>query len=178
MSALFDRTRKNQHRLDCLDRRKSCDARQHVGDIAESFALARAHAHVSEPTRYLLPHDLVAEAGQVGPVWNLETDADGYRQQEQEKRQPIFTKSFPGEKQQEPRRRGRPRSLPGCRGVGVGLRENRRARWRQNTIGWVWQGLQGLWPSRCDVRANSLERVPFSRRNSSKSITIDPDTKC
>jgi hypothetical protein len=80
MSAASDGAWKNQDWLDCLDRRKTRDARHHVGDVEKPLAMARAYAHLPEPTRHLLPHDFISEASQVGAVGDLESDPDGYRQ--------------------------------------------------------------------------------------------------
>jgi hypothetical protein len=51
-----------------------------------------------EPARHFLSHNLVAEASQVGAVWDLEPDPDGYRQQEQNERKSIFSECLPREK--------------------------------------------------------------------------------
>jgi hypothetical protein len=113
------------------------DARHHGADVCKSFTLARAHAHMPEPARNFLSHNLLAEACQVGPVWDLEPNPDGYCQQEEKKRKPVFAECLPREKEEEAQRNASPFGQVGSSGKLLGPRGIRGARSLGGILGGV-----------------------------------------
>ena len=117
------------------------DTRQHGADVPKSFTLARANAHMPEPARNFLSHNLLAEASQVGAVWDLEPNPDGYCQQEKKQRQPVFAECLPREKEEEAQRNARAFGEFGCGAWRLGPLSNGDARGLDGILGGVRQGL-------------------------------------
>ena len=117
------------------------DTRQHGADVPKSFTLARANAHMPEPARNFLSHNLLAEACQVGAVWDLEPNPDGYSQQEEKKRKPVFAECLPREKEEEAQRTARAFGEFRCGAWRLGPLGNGDARGLGGVFGRVRQGL-------------------------------------